>query len=388
MHSKVAVVQCRDYDPSSVHSAIEKALSLLDGVDSFISAGNTVLLKPNAFGPWDPDRAATTHPVVVETVVRIAQEAGANVQIGESAAGTSYGKTKQTLERSGIAEVARTTSAELLDFDELERHKRYIGAIDREMIFSDCIAAADVIISLPKLKTHGLTGISGAIKNMYGTMPGPAKSQLHKEFPDRHLFGKAIVAICLAVRPALSIMDAIISMEGNGPANGRPKSTGIILASADPVAMDTLAVTRIMNMPSEQVAMLQAGADLGLGTNNISEIEILGDGFPKTSPEQKFLLPITYSMYGTPWIPRFFKSRLINKANRSAKPKIKESCTGCGECVEACPTNAIEMTPEGRTQRRAYINLATCISCFCCYEICQYSNVDIKVPLTWRIGGM
>lgn len=257
MASRVAIVECQDYNPPAVYDAIEKALDLLGGIDSYIAAGDVVLLKPNVMGIWEPEKAATTHPNIVEAVVRLVQRARAKPQIGESSAGSAYGKTQEALKRAGIAEVAQKTSAQLINFDESEKQKRYIEIIDREIMFANPVAEADVIISLPKLKTHSLTGITGAIKNMYGTIPGPKKAQLHKEFPNKQSFGKAVVAVCDAVRPRLSIMDGIMAMEGDGPANGTPKKVGVILVSDDPVAMDTVVVNKIMRVAPGQIDMLQ-----------------------------------------------------------------------------------------------------------------------------------
>lgn len=386
MASRVAIVRCQDYDPPAVYDAIKKALDLLGGIQSYIAAGDVVLLKPNVFGIWGPEKAATTHPTIVEAVVQLVKDARAIPQIGESSAGSAYGKTQQALQRAGIAEVAHKTSVELINFDESEKQNRYLEIIDREIMFAKPVIEADAIISLPKLKTHGLTGISGAIKNMYGTIPGPAKSQLHKEFPDRQLFAKAIVAICAAVRPRLSIMDGIMAMEGTGPATGPPKNLGIILVSDDPVAMDTVVVNKIMHIPAQHIAMLQSGADAQLGTNNMEEIEILGDALESGWLEQKFRPPISYALYSSRWIPQVLKSTLMKKFNRAATPRITKNCTGCGDCVDACPTNAIQVARKGGKDKKALIVSEMCISCFCCHESCRHAGVEIHLPLLWRIA--
>ena len=276
MASRVAIVRCQDYDTTAVYNATAEALDLLGGIRSYVDPGDTVLLKPNVLGIWEPGDAVTTHPSVVEAVVRLVQDAGGKVAIGEGSGVSAATRTEEALERCGIADIARKNSLELYAFENLSSEIRHVEMIDREITFASAVLEADVVISLPKLKTHSLTGITGAIKNMFGAIPGPKKFQIHKEFPNKELLSKALVGIFDTVRPKLSIMDGIVAMEGNGPAGGTPKQLGLILASDDAVAMDTVIAERIMKIDPAHIDTIRLGADAGLGTSNMDEIEILG----------------------------------------------------------------------------------------------------------------
>jgi uncharacterized protein (DUF362 family)/NAD-dependent dihydropyrimidine dehydrogenase PreA subunit len=388
MSHKVAVTGCSDYELDTVYNAIAESLELLGGIEAYVSSGDTVLLKPNVLAAWEPEKAVTTHPYVVEAVARLVQDAGGKVLIGESSGGSGYNKTAEALRRSGIADAAQRTSSELLDFDQLSSQTRYVQMIDREISFPSVIADVDMIISLPKLKTHSLTGITGAIKNMFGAIPGPKKAQMHREFPNKELFSKALVGIFATVHPKLSIMDGIVAMEGDGPAAGKPKSVGLVIASEDAVAMDTLVTEKIARIDVEYIDMLRFGGEAGLGSNDISQIEILGKTLDSDREKEGFRLPMTYAVYSKGWLPDRLKTAFMKMAYKAPVPRITRNCIGCGRCVESCPVEAIQLTRKGKNNRgrKAVIDLDKCISCFCCHEMCKDDGVNPYIPWIWRMS--
>ena len=223
---------------------------------------------------------------------------------------------------------------------------------------------------------------------MFGTIPGPKKAQMHKEFPDKEFFSRALVGVFATVRPKLSIMDGIVAMEGNGPAAGTPKSVGFVIVSEDAVAMDTLVTEKIAKIDADYIDMLRFGGEAGLGSNDINRIEVLGQSLDGYKEEKGFRLPITYAVYSKGWLPDRFKAAFMKMAYKAPVPRITSNCIGCGRCVESCPVEAIQLTRKGRDDRgrKAIIDLEKCISCFCCHEMCKDNGVEPYIPRIWRMN--
>ena len=245
----VSIVKCDDYALEKVYHAIHKSLSLLNGVDKLVRPGMKVLLKLNLLSSSQPpERAVNTHPVVVRALVNIFQkDFGCDVFIGDSSGSVKNASTFNAFRITRINEIAEDTGAKIVNFDKDE----YIDVQNKDYEILDkfriarTLRTVDFIVSVPKLKTHGLTQYTGAIKNMLGSIPGNGKKNVHLIAPKPTIFAKALVDIHQMVPPHLVIMDAIVGMEGNGPNAGQPKKVGLIIASKDSVAMDAVASTII-----------------------------------------------------------------------------------------------------------------------------------------------
>ena len=236
--SVVSLVKCESYDRTLVDKAINRSLKNIGGLEQFIKPGNRVHVKPNLLTDKSPEKAATTHPEIVRAVVTRVQNLGGIVTIGDSPAGISR-PIEQYWKNTGMEKVAEETGAKLVRFEKNDVEKRVVNGIS--YYIAKAISAADVVISICKLKTHNLTLYTGAIKNMFGSIPGLRKSEYHKQAPKVENFSKIIVDIFSAAKPQLTIMDAVTIMEGNGPSAGNPKDLGLILASVDAVALDSIA---------------------------------------------------------------------------------------------------------------------------------------------------
>ncbi|MHB8086553.1 MAG: DUF362 domain-containing protein, partial [Dehalococcoidia bacterium] len=233
----------------------------------------------------------------------------------------------------------------------------------------------DGLVSLPKLKTHGLTRLTGAVKNQFGCIPGTLKTQFHLKMPDPYEFATMLVDINTFIKPRLYIMDGIIAMEGNGPRNGTPRSLNVILFSSDPVALDAVAA-RIIDLKPEFVPTSQPGEESGLGTYRSAEIELAGDDIEAfVTPDFDVVRkPPVRATAGR--IRKFFKNQIC------PRPVIDQAlCTQCGTCVDVCPIDPKALSWGPRSGKIPKHDYDLCIRCFCCQEMCPEGAITIKNTL-------
>ena len=235
---QVAIVDCPGYETNLVSQKVKESLELIGGLEQFIKPGMKVLLKPNFLSAKEPERAITTHPEVAAAVAREVRKLGAEVKIGDSPGGAKRG-IKRVWQNTGFLDMCQRESIELISFEAAGVEKFETNG--RTYYLAKPAIEADFIINLPKLKTHVLTLMTGAVKNMFGLIPGFRKANYHKQFPKPKDFAQVIVDILSLCPPGLTIMDAIVSMEGEGPSSGQPYKTNLIITSADPVAVDAVA---------------------------------------------------------------------------------------------------------------------------------------------------
>lgn len=374
--SKVALIRCETYEPEKVKSAIKKGLNLLGGIEKFIFPEQTVLLKPNLVLAQPVEKAITTHPAVFQAVAELCQETGAIVTCGDS---PGIARPKTAMQKSGLWEIVQKLNLKLADFEKGEDIAFSEGKLARQFTIANGVLAADSFISLPKLKTHGLTRISGAIKNNYGCIPGVLKAQLHLKFPDSENFSKMLVDLNRFLKPTLSIMDGIIAMEGEGPTSGVPRPISVILISDDPVALDAT-VGRFFGIKPEDVPPTFWGGEFGLGTYREDEIELIGDDFAS------FIDP-EFDINRGRLTQRFHSYSEIFKNIVVAKPVITESqCTRCGTCVRICPAQpkAVDFG-ERKNGAPPQYNYNACIRCYCCQELCPEHAIKLKTPWLGKI---
>jgi len=340
-------------------------------METYVSRGDKVLLKPNLISARRPEEAVCTHPEVVRAVIRHVKRAGGRVLIGDSP-GTFF--TNEDIncvyEASGIKAVAYEEGAELIKFERPVMTGGYAIA--------EAALDASVIISLPKLKTHVLTSMTGAVKNMFGAVTGYHKVECHRKRPKSTDFAKVIVDVFELVRPHLSIMDGIVGMEGDGPTGGIPREVGLILASADAVSLDTV-VSQIIGLPLGKNFPVNEARRRGAGEADPARIEVLGEKI-ESAMVKDFMLPLTAQISAI--LPDFLTDMLMRVTGFS--PYIDESkCKKCGVCVKSCPVNVITINAE--TSR---IDSKGCIRCFCCHEVYPYNAVSLNrnliAKLIWR----
>lgn len=362
----VTVTKCGGYDPGSVRAAVSEALAPLGGIETFVRPGQRVLIKPNLLSAKDPARAVTTHPNLVEAVALEVRRAGAEPFVGDSPGGAIRG-IQRVWKNTGMEEMARRSGMELVNFEasgsRAVRSGMYAFYIAKPVLEADCI------INLAKLKTHSLTLLTCAVKNMFGVIPGFRKAEQHKLHPKPGEFADMLVHLFRAVTPELSIVDGILAMEGNGPGSGDPYDLGLLIAGRDAVAVDAVAAD-IVGFKPGSIDTTRIAAKMGLGEGAPERIDLVGSG-AGVRPDD-FSLP---SNLRVRLVPRAF-ARLIAPLFW-VKPVIDQvTCTGCGFCAENCPAEAI------RFDSGVYvIDETKCVQCLCCHELCPASSVEVK--LSW-----
>lgn len=362
MKSKVAVVKCGDYDFERVKDALRKSLELIGALKGVVRRGNKVLLKGNIGSPNLPEQASTTHPILIKAVIQLVKEVGGIPIFGDSPIIERI--TEETFEVGGHAEIAREEEVEVIAFNKNGFKKINIsgGKQIEEVYFSKDVLDADVIISIPKLKTHVLTYYTGAIKNMFGALQKESRMNIHKTFSKVMPFSEAIVDVFTIRKPDLAIMDGIVAMEGLGPSHGRVKEVGIIISSRDSVALDAVSSSIIGYDPMDILTTKDAYMR-GLGNGELQQIEILGEQADKVKVDFEKVPIISDEIRER--FKNFFLSKMVVD---------KTKCKGCNLCVEQCPVKAIKSRPY------PVFDPEKCILCFCCFELCPEGALIFEVP--------
>ena len=371
----VALVRCPTYDAHNVQAAVDRGIALLGGIERFAAPSDAILLKPNLLVAREAERAVTTHPSVFRAVGRAFLSVGARLTYGDS---PGLGRPPAVARRSGIAAVADELGIPLAEFGRGRAVSFPDGRLIKQFTIADGAIAADGIVSLPKLKTHGLTRITGAIKNQYGCIPGPLKAEFHARLPSADLFSRMLVDLNRLLRPRLFVMDGIVAMEGNGPQNGTLRSLQVLLFSADPVALDATAC-RIVNLDPALVLPIVYGEEAGLG--RASGVRCLGDPVESFVTADFDVNRLRSAATGKPhWYSRLARRLVVPRpAIRSAR------CTRCGTCVAVCPASPKALGFENAGRSRPPVRHDEhCIRCYCCQEMCPDGAIELRVPLLGR----
>jgi len=370
--TNVSITRCATYDPIDVAIALDAALSPLGGMAAFVSPGQHVLLKVNLLSRALPEKAVTTHPELVRAVIRSVRQAGGDVTVGDSPGGpNTAGGVRKIWEDSGIGAVCADEGVPLVLFDDACTRVSVDNAgLFNAFTLGQAVVDTDVLITLPKFKTHGLMMFTGAVKNLFGCIPGLEKAQYHLKVPDRDDFGSMLIDLLLACKPKLAIMDAIVGMEGEGPAGGTPRQIGAILASADSVALDVIA-SSMAGLDPMEVYSNKAAARRGLGPSSAEEVEVLGEDWHGLAPDHFQLPARDLAAKLPPWLARRMRGWT------TSRPYLEREgdCTRCKKCQESCPVDAIVVGDSGPV-----FDHSTCIRCYCCQELCPPQAIGLKVP--------
>ncbi len=369
---KVSVRAVHEYDTALIEKNILTGLEEIGGLASFIKPGETVILKINLLMGKDPDAAVTTHPLFVKAVIGMLQKNNNHVIIADSPGGLFNRKAlEKAYLKSGITAIAEETGAELNYNTECSEIKNISGHTVNKMRICDYYTKADKVINLPKLKTHAMMTYTGAVKNLYGIIPGTDKADLHFRMSQKEVFADLLVDIHENFRPTLTIMDGIVGMEGDGPSSGTPKKIGAILLSSNAHKLD-YAACEIVGMSLKEVPTLHRSYQRGLldlsesiYTEKAKEVANALKVFDFKKPAKN--LQIDFSRESSP--------RIIKKLITyffETKPVILNSCIACGVCRDHCPAKVITI------EKKAVIHYENCIKCYCCHELCPVSAITIK----------
>lgn len=331
-------------------------------------AGKRVLVKPNMLGPYAPETHVNTNPALVSELVESLDDCGAHVIVSDNPGTQGYGAVEKSARVSGVKNASRgrfrNISTEVVNL--------FLDGTATRVNVSREVLEADVLISLPKFKTHTFTKMTGAIKNSFGFIVGGDKARLHLEFPDYKPFSEILVDVYKIRIPDLVIVDAVVGIQGNGPTAKSLYSPGKLMASDDGVAVDSV-MANMMGFEPASVRMIEYAFEQGLGEMRLSQIDVVGradrlKGFRRPVPR----IP---QLFGGTWIGAFFPD--IGHPHFDIDT---ESCSGCGSCGEACPAGAIEIE-----ENRPSYDYSKCISCYCCMELCPNQAISIHDTIRTRI---
>lgn len=371
MHT-VNIARCGNYEFESVKKAVYEVLDGIEAIKLKLTEDSRVLVKTNLLMRKNPDDAVTTHPMVVESIVRYLQDIGCKVIIGDSPGGPfTEWNLRSVYKAAGMIEVAERTGCEL-NYD--TSHVEISNPDAKRLKTMQIIKVArevDFVVSAAKLKTHGMMTYTGAVKNLFGVIPGMTKADYHLRLNSVDNFADHLVDICEAVKPLVSIIDGIDGMEGDGPSAGEKRHVGLLLASENPYALDTVA-SSIIGIKPMAVPTIRAAKERRLFSGELRDVRINGVQLDEINIEP-FMLPgsININFVGGR-VPKFAEKFLLN--NLRPRPEFNyDLCVSCGDCKRSCPPGIIDMS-----SGKPVPDLSKCIRCFCCHELCPKKAVNIK----------
>lgn len=370
----ISLQKCLEYDSTIVKEKILAGLKQI-GFNPEDFRNKRVCLKPNLLMPVNPDRAVTTHPEIFRAVAGIVHDYTHNIVLIES---PNFFPLKSTLKKAGLAGIVDDLGIELADinvtrtlkYDQAERYKH----IDISQAFFD----VDYIINMPKLKSHGFTHYTGAVKNLFGAMPGLSKSRMHMSAPSQMEFSQFLLDLYGGLlngfekpKKFLHIMDAVIGMEGEGPGpSGTPKKIGAVIIGEDAVALDYVAVN-LVGLELKKIFVITEGFKRGYGAKSPDDIQVTGESLRDMritdfKPSRKTVSGGVIWPLTSPMIKNLFVEKPVPRA---------DACTLCYNCKKVCPAAAITDANNAKIPRYDY---RKCIRCFCCMETCPEAAIDLK----------
>lgn len=371
----VAIQHCETYDANELSEALEQVckVAALPAVKD-----KKILLKPNILSDAAPDKAITTRPEVVRELIRMLYAQGAaEVLVGDSPGISGPNFSPKT---SGIAQVCQEEGARWVEFARDPVMHTIPGTYGLKLPLPPIRNEVDLIISVAKMKTHQLMYATGSVKNIFGMIPGLHKSACHMHYPTRESFARMLAGLYAVIKPQFAIMDGIISMEGSGPAAGEPRHTGLLLASADPTALD-VAQAIIMGYDPLSLPLIRELLNRKLTTwSTVDEItypllhanSLIIPDFKRIKLQKKTRL--INALIG-PLFTRYFKFR---HQRHEPKPLFDPMlCIGCKRCVKICPGKALSLDDN----HKAVVNYKKCIRCYCCHEVCPVDAITIENAL-------
>ncbi len=369
---KVAVLPCGSYTPELLDQTIAQAAREAGFPDI---RGKRILVKPNLLKAAQASDAVTTHPEFVAAVIRfLRKNQAATIMVGDSPghqSGRAVGKA------SGIYQAAMAEGALWVDFTPGEPRPvpdaRLVKSFKLASVLDDC----DMVVNLPKLKTHRLTSYTGAIKNLFGLVPSLGKSAMHLRFPDKLQFGTMLVDLGLSIKNSFHFLDGVVAMEGEGPGNGDSFPLGLVFASSDAAALDWIGASTIGYEPAKIPYLVEA--ILRRDMDPRSPAIDTGSFSPERDKAKNFkLLPYTaQSNASLAEIPHYLEP-LVKKILAERPVFDKEKCIGCSACVRICPAKALVLGDGGKGKHQILIDDSACITCYCCHEICPVGAVSIR----------
>jgi len=378
MPAKVAIEKCADYEQVKVDAAVRSAVDALGGIGAFVKPGQRVLLKPNLLSGKPVEKGVCTHPAVFRATVALVREAGGDPFMGDS---PGFGSARRVAQKCGLLEAADELGVEVVNFTEAVEVDNPWSKVYPKLHIARQVVEADAVINLCRVKSHGMMLMTMAVKNLFGCVVGLQKAKWHLDAAHNHrAFTEMLLSVYKLANPVLSIADAIVAMEGNGPGAGTPRPLGFIAVSPDAVALDSV-IGDIVGLKPQWNLTATLGGEMGFGEPDLSKIDVSGPAlaelrvddfqFPRQGPPVEKRLPKIFD-----W--------LLGDAGVS-RPEIDNGlCTRCSACIKTCPADAMALEEAG-SEKFVRIDRKKCIHCFCCQEVCPENAISPRPGWLARI---
>lgn len=360
---KVAVERAENYQIENVDRAINNAVNFIGGWEKYIKKGDKVLIKPNLLTAALPQKAVTTHPEVVRSLIKAVKKLGAKPFVADS---PGVSNVKKTAEKTGILQVCKEEETPFIFWEKSKIYPCREGKFVKHFELADTISDFDKIISVAKMKTHVFMGVTGAVKNLFGCIVGTNKARFHLRMQKHADFAHVMVDLYYTVKPTLNIIDGISGMEGQGPMSGDIVNPKLVIVSEDGFAADLVMADK-MGFNAENMPIAAAAIEEKRSVH-LKDIEVVGSG---KDIKFAFKRPHTYESMQDTYVPKFILK--LGQNQLTSKPVINKNCIGCRRCEYHCPPKAINIK-----ERRAVIDYHKCIRCYCCQELCEHQAVDLK----------
>lgn len=362
---RVDIGKVSEYNYEEIYKFLVKNAENIDLWET-LKDKKTILVKPNLLGAYPIERAVTTNPKVLDALITLLKEHDKEVWIGDSPGGTV--SIRKVWNSTGIAELVEKHQIRLLNFH--EGKVKLLETENHQFPTTSYFWEADAVINVCKYKTHSLMYYTGAVKNLYGLIPGLKKSDFHKKNPNLDTFSSVISELYGAVKEKLvwSIMDGIVGMEGEGPSAGDTRNFGLLFSSRSASALDYIA-SRMMGFKQEQVPYIFAALGSDLLSPNEVEIEKQWDSFEFENVKIKKVSFLINMMSKSPKFLQDGFAKLFYYY-----PDFNNKCRKCRICVDSCPVEAMVLNSGDDHPK---IDHDKCIKCMCCHEMCPYQAVYI-----------